>query len=188
MYGPPREHLDNRPGHIEIWIDNRLMDTIDLEAKYREASTPWNPLLMYHWEGVYDEAHTLEINLLDSASGASRSHPIRGFGLDSIVYTSDDASLPYVCSLFTIVHSTDLDRCCRPKYRLSLSEKLENITIHDTNFVSKFSPAFAWDKQVSSIPSTDGIRTFHATSNELAYGSWRDGSTPVVEFTAQCEA
>ncbi|KAG8998035.1 hypothetical protein FRB90_012396, partial [Tulasnella sp. 427] len=171
VYGPPQAQLDNRPGHIQISLNGLVLTIIDLESKYREANNePWNPLLMFRWEGGdYDSSYTLVITLLDSATGVWKWHPIRGFGFESVVVTSLDPWRP-------------------PRYQLSESEKLEDVIIHDTNFVTTFGPSFAWEKQISGIASSDGIRTFHGTSNELAYSSWTYGVTPVAEFSAQCAA
>ncbi|KAG8898005.1 hypothetical protein FRC01_011068, partial [Tulasnella sp. 417] len=116
-----------------------------------------------------DAAHVLEISLLDSATGFWRWHPVRGFGFDSIVYTSAEPWRP-------------------PKYELSASEKLENVKIHDTNFVTSFQPSSAWEKKVSGIASSEGIQTFHGTSNELVQYSQNAGVTPVATFTAHCAA
>ncbi|KAG8911133.1 hypothetical protein FRC00_007003 [Tulasnella sp. 408] len=150
VYGPPQAQLDNRLGRIQITLDGVFMETIDLETKYRESNDePWNPQSLYYWEwGNGDDAHVLEISLLDSATGFWKWHPIRGFGFDSIVYTSMEPWRP-------------------PKYELSSSEKLDDVKIHDTNFVTSFSPASAWKKTISDISSSEGIRTFHGTSNEL---------------------
>ncbi|KAG9000650.1 hypothetical protein FRB90_011776, partial [Tulasnella sp. 427] len=171
VYGPPQAQLDNRPGHIQISLNGLVMATIDLEAKYREVNNePWNPLLMYRWEGGdHDSSYTLVITLLDSATGVWKWHPIRGFGFESVVVTSLEPWRP-------------------PRYQLSESEKLEDVIIHDTNFVTTFGPSYAWEKQTSQIASSDGIRTFHGTSNELAYSSWTYRVTPVADFSAQCAA
>ncbi|KAG8974822.1 hypothetical protein FRC05_006754 [Tulasnella sp. 425] len=170
VYGPPQAQLDKLPGHIEISLNGAVMATIDLEIKYREAyDEPWNPLLMYRWEGGGgDASNHLQITLLDDATGFWPWFPIRGFGFDSVVYTSLEPWRP-------------------PKYLLSESEKLEDVTIHDTNFVTSFTPSYAWEKTVSAVASSQGIRTFHGTSNELAYNSQNLGVTPVAEFTAQCK-
>lgn len=90
VYGPPQAQLYHRLGHIQVSLDGLVMATIDLENKYREANDePWNPQLMYHWDGGGgDAAHVLVISLLDSATGFWKWHPIRGFGFDSVVYTS----------------------------------------------------------------------------------------------------
>ncbi|KAG8918507.1 hypothetical protein FRC01_001820 [Tulasnella sp. 417] len=66
-------------------------------------------------------------------------------------------------------------------------ERLENVVIQDTNFVTTFTPSYAWQKNVSTIASSDGIRTFHLTSNRLAYNSHNAGAMPVTQFTAQCD-
>ena len=94
VYGPPRAQLDNRPGHIQIFLNGLVMTTIDLEAKYGETDDDlWGPRLIYHWQGGgIDASHILQISLLDSGS------PIRGFGIDSVVYTSLEPRRPYVLS------------------------------------------------------------------------------------------
>ncbi|KIO30150.1 hypothetical protein M407DRAFT_20818 [Tulasnella calospora MUT 4182] len=168
VYAPPQAQLDKLPGHIQISLNGLVMTTIDLETKYREESDePWSPQLMYHWEGGGgDAAHTLEISLLDDATGFWPWFPIRGFGVDSVVYTSSEPWRP-------------------PKYELSASEKIENIKIHDTNFVASFTPTYAWEKRISA--SSEGSRTFHGTSNELAYSSRNSGATPVTAFPAKCK-
>ncbi|KAG8950110.1 hypothetical protein FRC04_007964 [Tulasnella sp. 424] len=165
VYGPPRAQLDSRPGHIQIFLNGLVMTTIDLEAKYRETDDNlWSPRLIYHWQGGgIDASHILQISLLDSGS------PIQGFGIDSVVYTSLEPRRP----------ST---------YELSGSEKLEEVTIQDTNFVTTFTPAHAWEKRISPFVSSEGIRTFHGTSNKLAYTSHDTAAMPVAEFTAQCAA
>ncbi|KIO30151.1 hypothetical protein M407DRAFT_20819 [Tulasnella calospora MUT 4182] len=168
VYGPPQAQLYHRLGHIQVSLDGLVMATIDLENKYREANDePWNPQLMYHWDGGGgDAAHVLVISLLDSATGFWKWHPIRGFGFDSVVYTSFEPWRP-------------------PKYELSASERLENVKVHDTNFVMSFKPSSAWEKRISDISSSEGIQTFHGTSNELAHSS---GVTPVAKFTTRCAA
>ncbi|KAG9047921.1 hypothetical protein FS837_001177 [Tulasnella sp. UAMH 9824] len=170
VYGPPQAQLDKLPGHIQISLNGLVMATIDLETKYREENDePWSPQLMYHWEGAGgDASHTLEIGLLDDATGFWPWFPVRGFGFDSVVYTSLEPWRP-------------------PKYELSISEKLENITIHDTNFFASFTPRYAWEKSISPMASSEGIRTFHGTSNERAFSSRDAGVTPVAEFPAKCK-
>ncbi|KAG8893658.1 hypothetical protein FRC01_013449, partial [Tulasnella sp. 417] len=96
VYGPPQAQLEKLPGHIQISLNGLVMETIDLETKYREANDePWNRQLMYSWEGGGGDAgHTLEISLLDDATGFWPWFPIRGFGLDSVVYTSLEPRRP----------------------------------------------------------------------------------------------
>ncbi|KIO30155.1 hypothetical protein M407DRAFT_20821 [Tulasnella calospora MUT 4182] len=163
VYGPPPAQLDRRPGHIQISLNGFLMEVVDLETKYTdENDEPWSPQLMYHWEGGGgDAAHTLQISLLDDGDGIRPGSSIRGFGVDSVVYTSSEPWRP-------------------PKYELSVSEKLENITIHDTNFVASFTPTYAWKKMISAVASSEGIRTFHGTSNELAYPSRNTGAALAI--------
>ncbi|KAG8897640.1 hypothetical protein FRC00_003998 [Tulasnella sp. 408] len=170
VYGAPPAYLDKLPGHIQISLNGLVMDNIDLETKYTEENDePFRPQLLYCWEGGgSDAANTLEISLLDDADGIWPGSPVRGFGFDSVVFTSLEPWRP-------------------PKYELSTSEKLENITIHDTNFIASFMPTYAWEKTISPVASSEGIQTFHGTSNELAYPSQNSGVEPVVKFPAKCK-
>ncbi|KAG8950108.1 hypothetical protein FRC04_007962 [Tulasnella sp. 424] len=185
VYSPPRAQLENLPGHIQISLNGLVLATIDLEAKYRETDDDlWSPRLIYHWQGVnIDASHTLQISLLDSAS-----KPIRGFGIDSVVYTSSVPRRPYVLSPPSVHTVNNINPPNSTRYELSESEKLEEVAIHDTNFVTTFTPAHAWEKHVSAFVSSQGIRTFHGTSNKLAYTSYNTAEMPVAEFTAQCAA
>ncbi|KAG8894954.1 hypothetical protein FRC00_008254 [Tulasnella sp. 408] len=72
VYGIPQAYLDKLPGRIQISLNGLVMETIDLEAKYREENDePLKPQLLYHWEGGgSDAANILEISLLDDADGA----------------------------------------------------------------------------------------------------------------------
>ncbi|KAG9047924.1 hypothetical protein FS837_001180 [Tulasnella sp. UAMH 9824] len=95
IYGPPCAQLDNLPGRIQLSMDGELLETIDLEEKCKERNqNPADAQILCHWESSGgDASHMLQISLLDSATGVWRWRPIRGFGLDSVVYTSE-ARLP----------------------------------------------------------------------------------------------
>lgn len=96
VYGAPRAYLDKLPGRIQISLNGLVMDTIDLEAKYREENDePLNPQLLYRWEGGgRDATNTLEISLLDDADGVWPWFPVRGFGFESVVVTSLEPRRP----------------------------------------------------------------------------------------------
>lgn len=91
IYGPPPALLDNLPGRIQLSMDGELLETIDLEKQYRERDqNTTDRRLLYQWKSNgRDASHVLQISLLDSATGIWKWRPIRGFGLDSVVYTSD---------------------------------------------------------------------------------------------------
>lgn len=166
IYGPPPALLDNLPGRIQLSMDGELLETIDLEKQYRERDqNTTDRRLLYQWKSNgRDASHVLQISLLDSATGIWKWRPIRGFGLDSVVYTSD-LKLP-------------------PKYELKEFEKLENITLHDTSFAISFKPPFSREIGTSNGTPALGVQSFHATSNELAHNS--RALTPVAEFSVHC--
>ncbi|KAG8918506.1 hypothetical protein FRC01_001819 [Tulasnella sp. 417] len=169
VYGPPSAQLHNLPGQIRLSLDGKLLETIDLEAQYKKpARNSLDSRLLYHWKSRDgDMHHVLQISLLDSATGPWKWRPIRGFGLDSVVYTSD------------LRHP--------PKYELKDFERLEKVEIHSASSSMLFAPHYAWEKNLSDATAVLGAQTFRATSNELAY-NFRRGFPPTVEFVNECTA